>query len=53
MVDIANKSCEVFELSEVKYKLFSYIYEKGKISTKLLPELVVNIEDIMPNFTIK
>ena len=47
IVDIANKTVEVFELADSKFQLFSITEEKGKIDSKLLPGLNIEFDKIL------
>jgi len=49
LVDIENKTVEIFENIEGKFSLFSYAVEKGKLTSKVLNGFEVEIKDILPN----
>ena len=49
IVDIANKLIEVFENQDNSFSLFSYVSEKGKITSKILPGFEADILDILPD----
>lgn len=52
LVDIANKSIEVFENTDDKFNLFSYASEKGKVQSKFLAGFEVDIEKIIQEIKI-
>jgi len=49
LVDLANKTVEVFENIDGKFSLYSYAVEKGKLISKVLNGFEVEIKDILPN----
>ena len=52
LVDIGNKTIEVFELTDGKFSLFSYISVHGSVNSKLFPDLSIAIEEILPDIVI-
>ena len=50
LVDIENKSVEVFNNNDRHFELFSLTVETGKIESNLFPELEILIESILPDF---
>ena len=50
LMDIENKSVEVFNNNNGHFDLFSLTVEKGKIESNLFPDLEIMIEDILPDF---
>ena len=49
IIDLKEKSAEVYENIEGKFNLFSYAVEQGKLTSKLLLGFEVNLEDILPD----
>ena len=50
LLDIENKSVEVFNNNNGHFDLYSLTVEKGKIESNLFPDLEIMIEDILPDF---
>ena len=49
LVDIEEKTVEVFENIDGKFSLFSYAVDNGQVISKLLPGFEVDIIDILPD----
>ena len=50
LLDIENKSIEVFNNNNGHFDLYSLTVENGKIESNLFPDLDILIEDILPDF---
>ena len=49
LIDIENKSVEVFNNIEGHFDLYSLTVETGKVESNLFPELEIMIEEILPD----